>query len=109
MSEAMGTGMQVVNHWIPSLVFMLKRRVDWMEWNCCMRLPRVWDLRGRMEWWYDKEEDNHSNGVFFYVASRHFTVKIDRQMTMAKDKTREQQTNAGSGVTIQASISTLLN
>lgn len=43
------------------------------------------------------------------VASRHFTVKIDRQMTMAKDKTREQQTNAGSGVTIQASISTLLN
>ena len=28
------------------------------------------------------------------VASHHFTVKIDRQMTMAKNKTREQQTYA---------------
>ena len=31
----------------------------------------VWDLRGYMEWWYEKEEDNHSNGVFFYVGKRY--------------------------------------
>ena len=67
----MGTGMQVVNRCIPSLVFMLKRRVDWMEWNCCMRLLLVWYLRGYMEWWYEKEEGNHSNGAFFYVGKRY--------------------------------------
>ena len=68
MSMVMGTGIQVVNRCIPSLVFMLKRRGDLMEWNCCMRLLLVWDLRGYMEWWYDEGEDNHSNGVFFYVG-----------------------------------------
>ena len=71
MSKTMETGIQVGNHWIPSLVFMLKRRGDWMEWNCCMRLLLVWDLHGPMEWWYEKEEDNHSNGVFFYVGKRY--------------------------------------
>ena len=71
MSKAMGTGMQVGNRCIPSLVFMLKRRGNLVEWNCCMRLPLAWDLRGYMEWWYEKEEDNHSNGVFFYVGKRY--------------------------------------
>ena len=71
MSKAMGADIQVVNRCIPSLVFMLKRRGDLMEWNCCMRLPLVWDLRGYMEWWYEKGEDNHSNGVFFYVRKRY--------------------------------------
>ena len=70
MLEAMGTGIQVVNHWIPSFVFMLKRRGKLVEWNCCLQLLLVWDLRGHMEWWYDKGEDNHSNGVFFYVGKR---------------------------------------
>ena len=42
-----------------------------MEWNCCMRLLLVWYLRGYMEWWYEKGEDNHSNGVFFYVGKRY--------------------------------------
>ena len=42
------------------------------------------------------------------VASRHFTVKIDRQMTMAKDKTREQQTNAGSGVSCKSDTFSLI-
>ena len=68
MSKAMGTDMQVGNRWIPSFVFMLKRRVDWMEWNCCLRLPLAWDLHGYMEWWYEKEEGIHSNGAFFYVG-----------------------------------------
>ena len=31
----------------------------------------VWDLRGHMEWWYEKEEGIHSNGVFFYVGKRY--------------------------------------
>ena len=68
MLEAMGAGIQVGNHWILSFVFMLKRRGKLVEWNCCMRLLLVWDLHGSMEWWYEKEEDNHSNGVFFYVG-----------------------------------------
>ena len=68
--------MQVVDHWIPSFVFMLKRRVDWMEWNCCMRLLLVWDLRGYMEWWYDKEEGIHSNGAFFYVGKRYVVQSV---------------------------------
>ena len=71
MSKAMGTGIQVVNHWIPSFVFMLKRRVDWMEWNCCLHLPLVYDLHGCMESCYEKEEGIHSNGVFFYVGKRY--------------------------------------
>ena len=71
MLEAMGTGIQVVNHWIPSFVFMLKRRGKLVEWNCCLQLLLVWDLRGHMEWWYDKEEDNHSNSAFFYVGKRY--------------------------------------
>ena len=70
MLEAMGTGMQVVNHWIPSCVFMLKRRVKLVEWNCCMRLSLAWDLHGYMEWWCEKEEGIHSNGVFFCVGKQ---------------------------------------
>ena len=31
----------------------------------------VWDLRGYMEWWYEKEEGIHSNGAFFYVGKRY--------------------------------------
>ena len=71
MSKAMGTGIQVGNHWIPSFVFMLKRRGKLVEWNCCLQLPLVWDLRGYMEWWYDKGEGIHSNGAFFYVGKRY--------------------------------------
>ena len=71
MLEAMGAGIQVGNHWIPSFVFMLKRRGKLVEWNCCMRLLLVGDLRGDMEWWYEKEEGIHSNGVFFYVGKRY--------------------------------------
>ena len=63
--------MQVGNRWIPSCVFMLKRRVKLVEWNCCMRLLLVWNLHERMEWWYEKEEGNHSNGAFFYVGKRY--------------------------------------
>ena len=70
MSKAMGTGMQVVIRWIPSLVFMLKRRGDWMEWNCCLQLPLVYDLHGCMESWHEKKEGIHSNNVFFYVIKR---------------------------------------
>ena len=67
----MEIGMQVVIRWIPSLVFMLKRRGKLVEWNCCMRLLLVRYLRGHMEWWYEKEEGIHSNGVFFYVRKRY--------------------------------------
>ena len=70
----MGTAMQVGNRWIPSFVFMLKRRVDWMEWNCYMRLPLVGYLHRCMEWWYEMVEDNHSNGVLIYVG-KHYVVQ----------------------------------
>ena len=63
--------MQVVNRCIPSLVFMLKRRGKLMEWNCCLQLSFACHLYGRMEWWYEKEEGIHSNGVFFYVGKRY--------------------------------------
>ena len=56
MSKAMGTGMQVGNHWIPSFVFMLKRRGKLVEWNCCLELLFACHLYGHMEWWYEKEE-----------------------------------------------------
>ena len=72
----MEIGMQVVIRWIPSSVFMLKRRVKLVEWNCCLRLPLVWDLHGYMEWWYEKEEGIHSNGLFFYVGKRYFVQSV---------------------------------
>ena len=76
MSKAMGTGMQVVNHCIPSFVFMLKRRGDWMAWNCCLQLSFACHLYGRMEWWYEKGEGIHSNGLFFYVGKRYFVQSV---------------------------------
>ena len=45
------------------------REVGGMELLYAVAL--VWDLRGYMEWWYEKGEDNHSNGVFFYVGKRY--------------------------------------
>ena len=68
--------MQVVLCCIPSLVFMLKRRVDWMEWNCCLHLPLVYDLHGCMESCYEKEEGIHSNGVFFYVRKQQIVQSV---------------------------------
>ena len=67
MPEAMRIGMQVGSRWILSFLFMWKRRGDLVEWNYCMQLPLVWDLYGCMERLYEKVEDNHSNGVLFYV------------------------------------------
>ena len=46
-----------------------KREVGGMELLYAVAL--VWDLRGYMEWWYEKGEDNHSNGAFFYVGKRY--------------------------------------
>ena len=46
-----------------------KRGLDGMELLFAVAL--VWDLRGYMEWWYEKEEGIHSNGVFFYVGKRY--------------------------------------
>ena len=46
-----------------------KREVGGMELLFAVAL--VWNLHGYMEWWYEKEEDNHSNGVFFYVGKRY--------------------------------------
>lgn len=42
-----------------------------MEWNCCLQLSFACHLYERMEWWYEKGEGIHSNGVFFYVGKRY--------------------------------------
>ena len=46
-----------------------KSGLDGMELLFAVAL--VWDLRGYMEWWYEKEEGIHSNGAFFYVGKRY--------------------------------------
>ena len=76
MLKTMGVGMQVVVRCVPSFVFMLKRRGNWMEWNCCMQFPLVWNLQGCMEQWCEKEEGIHANGVFFYVRKQQIVQSV---------------------------------
>ena len=76
MSTAMGTGMQVVIRCIPMSVLMLKRRGDWMKWNCCLQLLFVLNLHGCMESWHEKKEDIHSNDVFFYVIKQQIVQPV---------------------------------
>ena len=75
MLNGMRIGMQVVVRCVPSFVFMLKRKGNWMEWNCYLQLSFIYDLHGCMEWWCEKEKGIHSNGVFFYVRKQQ-TVQL---------------------------------
>ena len=76
MLKTMGVGMQVVVRCVPSFVFMLKRRGNWMEWNCCLQLSFVYNLHGCMEQWCEKEEGIHANGVFFYVRKQQIVQSV---------------------------------